>query len=72
MSTPSNDSWKSTILVDTRQMNISYGVLLLTRRSLSVERKRSSYGHVVKPICLAVRKVHCGETTDWIRMPYVY
>jgi len=46
----------------------------LARRSLSIERiKHSSYRLVLKPICLSVdlpiRKVYCGKTADWFRMP---
>ena len=40
------------------------------RRSLSVERKRSSYRLVVNLVCQSVRKVYCGKTADCIWMPF--
>ena len=50
----------------------------LTRRSLSIKRKRYWNRPVAYPICRSVClsvglsnwKVYCGKTADWIRMPF--
>jgi len=26
--------------------------------------------HVSRSVCLSVRKVYCGKTAEWIRMPF--
>jgi len=40
----------------------------------SIERKRYSFRFAIPSVglsvCLCVRKVYCGKTADWIRMPF--
>jgi len=49
---------------------------LLARRSLvtiSIIERKSSLGvnlSLIPCVCLPVRKVYCGKTADWIRMPF--
>jgi len=45
----------------------------VTRCSLSINRKRYchlSHLSVCLCVCLCARKVYCGKTADWIRMPF--
>jgi len=47
---------------------------VLARRSLSIERKcywnRPVADPICRSMCLSFRKVYCGKTVDWIRIPF--
>ena len=50
--------------------SVNIGLLLATSL-LSSERNDSVTEHSPGPsVCLSVRKVYCGKTADWIRMPF--
>jgi len=49
-------------------------IVFLTASLLSSERKqfmlRNIRWTISLSVCLCVRKVYCGTTADWIRMPF--